>query len=337
MTLRGASMRPTGRGRRVTWALAVALSLAVTLTEQKWVGGMSLYDPELRAARDRMHNAILNNELPDSARSWSSLGGNGLNIRLLTVWEAEGLHRVTGMSVQRSYQLIETLGLLACCLLLFAFLESYTSWPFALASLLYWGCILPLTYLNHHFHPWDRPSTALWLLALICTRHRRWWALAAVLLIGVVTKYDILVFPLLVFLAFRKSEPWKQNVLRTAALLALTLSTFVVLRWIAPGGFEPRSVLDQVSENLLTFREYWFVYPPLLALGLPAALAFIGYSVADPFARACVQLSWLVALILFLQTNFIEFRAEVPLLLLLLPCAWYGLSRITTPQQEQLA
>ncbi len=307
----------------------MVVSLSMTLIGQKWVAGSSLYAPELWESREALHNAILHNQLPDSASTWVSKGANGLNVRLLTVWAAEGLHRLTGMRVQRAYLWIESTALLACGLLLYAFLESYAGWQFALGGLLYWGTVLPLTYFHHHFHPWDKPSIALWLLALICTWYRRWWALAAVLFIGVLTKYDIVVFPALVFLAFRKTDPWKDVVVRTALLFGLTISTFLVLRWLVPGGFEPRSEMAQVMTNLGMLRETTITYPPLLALGPPALLAVLGYQRADNFARACVQLALIIAVILFLQTNFVEFRAEVPILLLLLPAAWFGLLRLT--------
>jgi hypothetical protein len=111
----------------------------ITLTQQKWVGGMSLYEPELWPVREMMHETILHNRLPDSVSTWTSIGANGLNIRLLTVWVAEGLHRLTGTSIQRSYLLIETIALLACCLLLYAFLEAYTGWRFALVSCCTWA------------------------------------------------------------------------------------------------------------------------------------------------------------------------------------------------------
>ena len=74
----------------------------MTLIGQKWVGGATLYAEELWAHREMMHGAILHNQLPDSARTWTSLGANGLNVRLLTVWAAEGLHRLTGMRIERS-------------------------------------------------------------------------------------------------------------------------------------------------------------------------------------------------------------------------------------------
>ena len=252
-----------------------------------------------------------------------------MNTRVLTVWTVETLHRLTGMALHRCYWLVETLALFGACLLLYAFLQPYTGSPFALAGLLYWGSILPLTYVGHTFHPWDKLSTALWLLALICARNLWWWRLAFVLFVGVATKYDILVFPILVYLALRKSEPWTRTVSRAALLLTLTVSTFVLLRWLFPGGMEPRPVLDQVRTNLADMRSAWYYYPPLIALGPPALLATIGYSSADQFAKACAQLAGIITVILFLQVNFVEFRAEVPLLLLLLPSAWYGLLRVS--------
>ena len=319
-------MTPSKRG---VWLVAITLSVSITLIQQKWVGGMSIYAPERWAVRETMHEAILHNRLPDSVKTWSTIGANGANIRRLTVLAAEAVHRITGMTVHRSYMAIETVALFVCCLLLFAFLEPYTGWPFALAGLLYWGSILPLTYIYHHFHPWDKPSIATWILALICTRNRWWWALAAVLVVGVATKYDIIVFPALVFVAYVKSDSMMVNARRTALLFAVTIATYLLLRWLVPGGFEPRSLAAQFEANMIALREnHYIMYPPLLALGLPLALAIMGYPTSDQFARACVQLMVVVGVILAVLTNFVEFRAEVPMLVLMLPAAWYGLKRI---------
>jgi len=177
----------------------------------------------------------------------------------------------------------------------------------------------------------------LWLLALICTRQRRWWWLAAVLILGMATKYDLLLFPVLVFLAYRKDEPSRVLFPRVVAFFALTFSTYWVLRWLAPGGMEPRSLLAQAQANLVALRDHVYFYPPFLALGLPAILAAIGWRAADRFARACVQFAVILAVILILQTNFIEVRAEVPLLLLLLPAASYGLKQLLPPDEPAVA
>jgi hypothetical protein len=74
-------------------------------------------------------------------------------------------------------------------------------------------------------------------------------------------------------------------------------------------------------------REHLLSYPPLLALGVPAFLAVIGYSRADDFGRAGVLLGTVLVGIWFLQVYFVEFRTETPLLALLLPAAFYGVRR----------
>jgi hypothetical protein len=184
--------------------------------------------------------------------------------------------------------------------------------------------------MNHNFHPWDKPSVVLWLAALILTRERRWWLLALVLLLGMLTKYDMAAYPLLVFLVSRDDTPLARNTARTGLFLALTAGTFLLLRLVAPGGLEPRPLMSQLDANLVAIRETLVSYPPLLALALPAVLAGVGYPASDRFARGCVQFAAVIGGILFLKTNFVEFRAEVPLLLLLLPAAWHGYRRLTS-------
>jgi hypothetical protein len=315
--------------RRALWLVAAGLSCSVTLTNQMWVGRMSIYASDQELKRERLHYAFLNNRLPDGVESWSSIGANGMNIRLLTVWTAEGLHRVTGLTLAHSYFLIETCALFLCCVLLFGFLESCAGTAFAFAGLLYFGCVLPLTYVLHYFHPWDKPSLAAWLLALICTQQRRWVYLALVLAIGVFIKYDILVFPLFVLLAEFHRSNWRETGLLVGLLTAVTLSIYIFLQWLAPGGVEPRDWMSLSARNLRDIWNYAPGYPPLLGLGIPAVLAALGYPTANQFARAGVQFSIVVALILFLQTNFREFRAETPVLVLLLPAAAFGIERLT--------
>ena len=125
--------------RRALWLVAAGISCTMTLTNQMWVGRMSIYGTGQESRRERLHYAFLNNRLPNRVESWSSIGANGMNIRLLTVWTAEGLHRVTGLTLAHSYFLIETCALFLCCLLLFGFLESCAGTAFAFAGLLDFG------------------------------------------------------------------------------------------------------------------------------------------------------------------------------------------------------
>jgi hypothetical protein len=315
--------------RWALWLVAAGISGSVTLTNQMWVGRMSIYATGQEIKRERLHYAFLYNRRPEGVESWDIIGANGMNIRLLTVWAAEGLHRVTGLSLAHSYFLIETCALFLCCLLIFAFLESSVGIAFAFAGLLYFGCVLPLTYVLHFYHPWDKPSLAAWLLALICTQQRRWVFLALVLAVGVFIKYDILVFPLFVLLAEFQRSNWRETGLVVGLLTAVTVSIYVFLQWLAPGGVEPRNWISLGTGNARDIWNYAPGYPPLLGLGIPGVLAILGYRTANAFARAGVQLGMVVLVILFLQTYFREFRAETPVLVLLLPAAAFGIERLT--------
>ena len=79
------------RARRRLWVVVAMLSATITLTDQMWVGRMSIYASDLEDRRALVHQAVLANQLPQGAASWNSFGANGFNIRLLTVWAAEGL------------------------------------------------------------------------------------------------------------------------------------------------------------------------------------------------------------------------------------------------------
>ena len=319
------------RGRLGWWLIAVALSVSVTLTNQFWTGQLTFYASQREAARARLHHAIVTNTLPPGVLTWTELGANGSNVRLLAVWSAELLHRATGQSLARCYFVQDTLFLFAGCVLLFAFMGGYFGGATGLAALLYFGAVLPLTYVLHYFHPWDRPSLVAWLSALILARKGRTVALAAVLAIGMLVKYDILVFPGIVFLATWRGEGLVRAVVRSAPLLAITVGIYVALRWWIPGGFDSRSASAIVLRNLEDLRSYTVSYPPLLTLGPVALLAALGYTVADTFAKAAVELAAIIVAILFLQVYFVEFRAEVMVLLLLMPAAVYGVRRLTAP------
>jgi hypothetical protein len=311
------------------WLLALALSFSISMINQVWVGGLTIYSLDNAPKRERLHQIILSNRLPDGVQSWSSLGANGVNVRVLTVWTAEGLHRSTALSLEHSYWIIETGALFLCCVLLFALLQLLAGPYFALGGLLYFGSVLPLTYLFHYFHPWDKPSLAAWLGSMICAHQRKWLYLAAVLAVGMLIKYDILVFPVFVFFAEFRRTGWRKSILIASTLLCLTVSIYLLLNWMRPNGLVPWSVTVRLLQNFSTMRQYPFQYPPLLGLGVAWVLAAFGFQAADDYARAGVLLSVIVAVILLLQSNFIEFRADMPILVLLLPASVVAVQRLT--------
>jgi hypothetical protein len=305
--------------------VAGALAVVITVTNQYWVGGVTIYADSLVPGREQLHQAVLENRLPSGVDSWSAIGANSLNLRPFTVWAAEALHRLSGESIEKSYRILESAAMFGVCLLLFGFLHARFGAERAVLGLLYFGAVAPLTFFLHDFHPWDKPSISAWLVCLMLLTHRRWIPLGAALAVAMLVKFDIVLFPVLVPLAFLERTGWRRTTALTAALLCTTFGLYVLLRTALPGG-EPQHI--QIARNAGVFLEMGIAYPPLVALAFPAALAAIGFRTATRMDQAMVIFAVLQCGVLLLITNFEEFRAEVPLLLLLMPCALVGLGRV---------
>lgn len=303
-------------------ALVTALALVLTVINQSGIGRATIYASKNQARRAQLHQAILTNTSPE-AGSWKRAGANGSNIRILVPWTAELVRQLTGRSLATVYFYLESAALFAGLILVFVFLRLAAGDAAGLAGLLFTGAVLPLTYLNHYFHPWDRPSQVGWLLALCLIRLNRPGWLALLLPVAVAVKYDIVLVPLL-YLATISGNNRRRVLLTTAGLLALSFGTYFALRLALPGGFEPRHPSALIADNLATMRELHLAWPPLLGLGIPLLLAVRGLRGSDRFAQAAFGLALLVLGILFAGSHFVEFRAEVPALFLLLPAAWTG-------------
>jgi hypothetical protein len=299
----------------------VLLVLSITLALQVWVGGVSVYAPELSERRQTLHEAIFNNRLPEEASSWTMLGANDVNVRVGTVYFAEYAHRVSGVKVLTIYKLMDTAALFAGLLLVFVYLRENHDPVYALLGMLYVAAILPLTYFLGYFHPWDRVSMACWVGLLILLRRDQMLAFLGLFVVSIVIKYDTIFLPVLYFLANATRQNWKQVAIRTALLLVLSFGLWIGLRALLPGGFEERDVIAQFYRNLGDFKSTWYAYPPFLGMGLSIVLALAGLRWSDKFARASVVFGLFLLIPFFTRSNFIEMRAEMPVLLLMLPSA----------------
>src|SRR5437868_11233242 len=202
--------------------LLVILSGALTLTLQKWIGEVTLYQPALAERKMALHEAILRNRLPEHT-SWTQLGAaNGSNIRIAPVYFAEAVWRATGLSVLKTYKLIDTIALFVTFLLLFAYLHQTSSTVYALVGLLYVAAILPLTYFFAYFQPWDRPSLVCWLALLMLLRRQRLVAFTVLLAFSITIKYDTLLLPGLYLFANATRRNWRQPALRSALMCAVS-------------------------------------------------------------------------------------------------------------------
>jgi hypothetical protein len=305
--------------------LLVFLVASLTFVLQNWVGEVTIYRPEIADGRQMLHEAILNNRLPEGHTSWKELGANDTNTRVGTVYFAESVHRVTGLGVLKIYKFLDTVSLFAALLLLFAYLRQTSPPVDAFVGLLYVAAILPLTYFLYYFHPWDRVSLVCWIALLVLLRRQRLVAFTVLLAISMVIKYDTILLPGLYFLANAARDNWPRIVLRTVLLFAFTFGIWIGMRILLPGGFEERDLVAQLLHNLRAFRSTLYVYPPLLGLCLPIILGLVGLRWSDRFSRASVAFGLLLLVPFFTRSNFIEIRAEMPVLVLLLPSALIAL------------
>ncbi|MGH7766589.1 MAG: hypothetical protein ACREQP_03985, partial [Candidatus Binatia bacterium] len=311
--------------RITSFILLILLAGVLTLVSQTWVGNVTRYQPDFAEKQQILHDAILYNRLPPGQTSWTEMGANGTNTRVATVYFAEALHRITNLSILKVYWMIDTVALFVTFLLLFAYLRQTSSPIYSLVGLLYVAAILPLTYLFAYFHPWDRVSLVCWIALLILLRSERLVSFTFLLAVSITVKYDTLLLPGLYFLANVTWDNWPRIALRSALMFAVSFGTWIGMRLFLPGGFEERHILAQLFRNLGDFRSTLFSYPPLLGFLIPMILAFAALRWADRFSRASVWFGVLLFVPLIIATNFMEIRAEMPILILLLPSALMAL------------
>jgi hypothetical protein len=319
----GSTLQQAGWHRRER-LLVVALATVVTMGLQPWIGGLTIYSDETRSSREVLHRAILHNQ-PPPGRTWSDLGANGVNVRVAAVFLAEALSGPL-KSVRRAYIAMDTVGLWCGLLLLAGYLRRWFRFELALIGLLYFAVCLPLTYLFHYFHPWDRLSLVTWLSLLLALRRDRRAALALLLPVAITVKYDAVPFGLL-YAATYWTRGQRAAVLIGGALLIEGALTFVLLLMAFPGGFAERPVATLLADNLRVLWQEGPTYPPLLVFGPVLAMAVVGWREAPTDIRAAAAFALLLAVLLFFQVHFVEVRALMPILVMMLPAGLVGLRR----------
>lgn len=324
--MEGAGPTP-GRAKR-TLAL-LALCVLVTSLLQNWVGELTLYRGT-DEARLRLHRAILTNQLP-AGHTWYSIGGNGTNIRVLAVYLAEALHRLSGAPVLGVYRALDSFALCLVLLGLALYLGRWFEGAWCLVGLLYFSLAAVLSYHFYYFHPWDRLSQLMWLLLLALLREGRTVLLGLALAVATTIKGDVLLFPALYWLcAATRQNLWRAAGV-TALLFGVSFGVDAALRLALPGGFDQGGFgsaagsLLQLEKN---WRHFWNLkrsYPPLLAFALPCAFAWLQLRRKPRFLVATALFALGMFAVHAGLSNFQEVRALLYLLILLLPSALWSL------------
>ncbi len=320
---------------------AVGWAATITLIGQFWIGSATIYRADLAERVVAAHLQLLNNAPPPGG-DWGSSGLNGVNVRVGAIAVAEIIHRATNLTVPHAYFVLDTVMLFASLLLLLHYLSRCVTPALAVLGVTALGALLPLTYQLFWYHPWDRLSLFGWILVLCVLRERQWWAAAVLLPLAVAVKYDIMLLPgALVFVEFfDRRRLTFVGVARAAGLLTISMGTYATLRVLRPGGFRqqgPEAVLQQVQANINDIVAMNLHWPPLLGFSLPIALAAVGFSRSDAWAKGCAVFGLLLFVPFALQSNLAEFRAHMPVLILLAPAALRGVATLLDTDDLALA
>jgi hypothetical protein len=318
-----------------TWlkgVLLALLALVMTIVQANFVGDITIYSLNSANERETSHEDIIHNQAP--AGGWDAKGENGVNIRIAIPYLVEFLHRTTNARVLQLYKGVDLVFLWLGFLILFFYLRRWFVPAESLFALVYFAAISPLTFAFHSYQPWDRASLVGWLLGFWAARDERFWTFFAIAIAAFIIKYDAIMLPALYFLAHVNRQNWRKIVLQSLVAGATLLAIFVALRILLPGGFEPRDLPATVLRNIKLIAGNPLFYAPSLAFALPLVLAALGYASADRFIRACLWFAGLVAMAMFVTTNFEEVRAEQMLFPLLAPAALLGLRRVMSDRHQ---
>ena len=311
--------------RTVRLLLLMWILGSLTVALQAYVGHSTLYSTELQDRRAELHRAILLNEAPGGGH-WDAVGAKSMYLRIGAVYLAEAIHKLTHLELSTVYLLIDTVFLFAAVLALFFYLRKWLSDTYCVIGVLYFCSVLPLTYFLHYFHPYDRIQLATWILLIYLTRERRLILLGASLAISVAIKFDTLALPAFYFLAYARLENWRRVGVETIGLFAIAFSVYTALVLAFPAPLD-QSRLNiammayTVKQNIVDMIAKNIAFPPLLGYAAPLILSFVHLATRDRFLRASVWFACTLAIIFFVFTLYQEIRAQLVILVLIMPAA----------------
>lgn len=320
--------------------LALLLWFCATLSIglQYWVGDTTIYSKELEARREAFHTGILTNQPPGGER-WGASGGVTTQKRVGVVFLAEWLHKASGVAVGKVYKAIDTLFLCTAMLALFFFLRRWHSPTNSMIGLLFFAVMLPFTYFFQLFHPWDRLQLTIWVgLFWLCIERRFAWLLLA-LPASMIVKYDTLVLPLFYFLLHWQHGSRGKALVEAGALclVAIAANTVLDLSFPAPNDktvFNPLGAVGMLVENAGTFARMGLYFPPLVVFTVPLILAFMQWRAHPSEIRAMLLFGLFLLATFVAFSRFEEVRAEMVVLVLLLPAALGPLSGLLETKPE---
>jgi len=307
---------------------------AVTVGLQSWVGDKTIYAPELAQKREAFHYGILANEAP-GGKGWGAIGGLTVQKRVGVVYLAEGVRRVTNLSVRNVYKVLDSLFLFIALVALFFFLRRWVPDTFALIGTLYFCAVLPLTYFFQLFHPWDRLQLAIWIGLLSLVADRRFLPLVVSLALSIVVKFDTVMLPGFYFLVHSTQDRWRRTSVETLVLLVVGFGTYIAIGQLFPApldksGFTSQNALVMLEVNARRMLDMNVRYPPFLVHALPVGLSLLQLRRKPRFVVASVVFALGLTAVYLLFSYFEEVRSHLIVLVLVLPSALISVRHLFT-------
>ena len=317
------------------FALLVFVSACATVAAQWWIGDATIYSDELMEKRALRHEHILANTPP--AESWDAAGARGTNIRIGAVYVAEVTRQALGTSIHTTYKLLDSIYLFVTSIALVLYLRRWLPPTYCVIGMLYFWLLVTITYQNHSFHPWDRPSTLAWLVLLYAVHANRLILLFIALPIAVAFKHDAIFVPALYFLAHVRRDSFLRVTAISAALTVAAFGTYFLLLSTFPGDTVGGGGIDRIvrliRQNLEVLAWMGPAWPPLLFHGAVTLLALAGIFRRERFQQASMVYGAVFLMVpWFLMSRFEEVRAHWPYFLLLLPPALMTLREWLEPE-----
>ncbi len=318
------TLRRWSQQARLREFIAVALVCAVsTVIVTLIIGDLTVYADGNADRRQQMHTAILENT-PPGGKTWEEWGANNLNVRVAVVLLVEKIAVSTGQDRDFVYRLLDLVCLFAALVFTYYTLQRWFAPLPSLAGVLLVCMLLPLTMLDHYFHPWDRPILVLWAALICCLTRHQLFAFACVYVLAVVVKLDSLMGVGMIWFAYVRRDDWLRPTLITAGIGSLGLLALGTLILLLPGGQEAIDIGRQLARNGEVAASLGIAYPPLLVYGLLAVLGLLGWSSGESTPRRLFVFGLVMLIPHLLVTNFVEVRAQVGSVLCLLPLATQG-------------
>lgn len=144
-------------------------------------------------------------------------------------------------------------------------------------------------------------------------------------------KYDILSLVGLYFLTNMRRAQWIRVTVATVAMSVISISTLAVLVYLLPGGFDAERSMNPL---VALKRIYWqycaypVEHPAFLTFTPLLCVAPWGLSKSDRFATTSFAYGLFLLILVAWSANFKELRAQMGIMLLLMPLTLIGANRM---------